>query len=84
MSPCSHDCGFHMLMHAEYWDGRSMEYFKEEDMPNIRKLLLYKWVTHPENDTDWQGKLNLYQVHHKIFVYNFFPLRIVLMRCFVN
>ena len=45
----SHDCGFHMLMHAEHWDGHSMQYFKESDIPNIRKLLLHKWLTHKDN-----------------------------------
>jgi hypothetical protein len=47
-------------MHAQYWDGHSMQYFKESDIPNIRKVLLYKWVTHKENEVkNWKDKLNL-------------------------
>jgi Ulp1 family protease len=41
----SHDCGFHMLMHAEHWDGRTVCNFNEKDMPSIRKLLTCKWFT---------------------------------------
>ncbi|CAD6220545.1 unnamed protein product [Miscanthus lutarioriparius] len=56
----NHDCGFHMLMHAEHWDGRSMQYFKESDIPNIRKLLLYKWLTHKDNVVqNWKDRLHL-------------------------
>jgi hypothetical protein len=43
-------------MHAEHWDGRTVCNFNEKDMPNIRKLLTYKWFTHPENDTAWKHK----------------------------
>jgi Ulp1 family protease len=32
---CSHDCGFHMLMHAEHWDVREACNFSHKDMPNI-------------------------------------------------
>ncbi|CAN6281787.1 unnamed protein product, partial [Urochloa humidicola] len=55
----NHDCGFHMLMHAEHWDGSTICNCQEKDMPNIRKLLTYKWLTHAENDTDWKTKLDL-------------------------
>ncbi|CAD6240320.1 unnamed protein product [Miscanthus lutarioriparius] len=56
----NHDCGFHMLMHAEHWDGRSMQYFKESDIPNIRKLLLHKWLTHKDNVVqNWKDRLHL-------------------------
>ncbi|CAL4924975.1 unnamed protein product [Urochloa decumbens] len=55
----NNDCGFHMLMHAEHWDGRTVYNFQAKDMPNIRKLLTYKWLTFEENDTDWKTKLNL-------------------------
>jgi hypothetical protein len=53
---CSHDCGFHMLMHAEHWDGRAACNFSHKDMPNIRKLLTHKWFTHEENETKWRHK----------------------------
>ncbi|CAN6273204.1 unnamed protein product [Urochloa humidicola] len=55
----NHDCGFHMLMHAEHWDGSTVYNFQEKDIPNIRKLLTYKWLTNEENDTDWKLKLGL-------------------------
>ncbi|TVT99417.1 hypothetical protein EJB05_55238, partial [Eragrostis curvula] len=54
-----YDCGFHMLMNTEHWDGRSVPNFSEEDMPNIRKLLTYKWLTHKHNISDWKEKLNV-------------------------
>ncbi|TVU17359.1 hypothetical protein EJB05_11944, partial [Eragrostis curvula] len=54
------DCGFHMLMNVEQWDGRNIPSFDEADMPNIRKLMTYKWITHELNDVrDWKEKLNL-------------------------
>lgn len=53
------DCGFHMLVHAEKWDGSSMDYFSEQDIPNIRKILLHKWVTHKDNQSDWKDKLGI-------------------------
>jgi hypothetical protein len=46
-------------MHAEHWDGRSIYNYKEKDMPNIRKILTHKWLTHPNNVTNWREKLNL-------------------------
>ncbi|CAD6232376.1 unnamed protein product [Miscanthus lutarioriparius] len=60
----SHDCGFHMLMHAEHWDGHTIYNFMEKDIPNIRKLLTHKWVTHPDNETNWRDKLKLGQVSY--------------------
>ncbi|KAK3154118.1 hypothetical protein QOZ80_2BG0186340 [Eleusine coracana subsp. coracana] len=54
-----HDCGFHMLMHAEYWNGNTLLHFKEEDMPKIRELLTYKWLTHNKNIAPWKLKLKL-------------------------
>ncbi|KAG2629464.1 hypothetical protein PVAP13_3KG468401, partial [Panicum virgatum] len=54
-----HDCGFHMLMNAEYCDGRTVCNIQEGDMPRIRKILTHKWVTYDENDTDWEEMLNL-------------------------
>ncbi|CAL5042965.1 unnamed protein product [Urochloa decumbens] len=53
------DCGYHMLMHAEHWDGFKIYNFQEKDIPNIRKLLTYKWLTDKENGTDWKTKLGL-------------------------
>ncbi|CAL5038382.1 unnamed protein product [Urochloa decumbens] len=53
------DCGYHMLMHAEHWDGFKIYNFQEKDIPNIRKLLTYKWLTDKENETDWKTKLGL-------------------------
>ena len=68
-----------MLMHVEHWDGRTIYNFKEKDIPNIRKLLTHKWVTHPDNETNWRDKLKLGQVRgnknlqfsmmHKAFMY---------------
>lgn len=57
---CSYDCGFHMLMHAEHYDGREVASFTEKDMPNIRKLLTVKLLNHERNDVKtWKDKLNL-------------------------
>ncbi|CAL4981046.1 unnamed protein product [Urochloa decumbens] len=53
------DCGYHMLMHAEHWDGFKIYNFQEKDIPSIRKLLTYKWLTDKENETDWKTKLGL-------------------------
>ncbi|CAL4980346.1 unnamed protein product [Urochloa decumbens] len=53
------DCGYHMLMHAEHWDGFKIYNFQEKDIPSIRKLLTYKWLTDKENGTDWKTKLGL-------------------------
>ncbi|KAG2557405.1 hypothetical protein PVAP13_8NG254702 [Panicum virgatum] len=55
----NHDCGFHMLMNAEYYDGCTVCNIQEGDMPRIRKILTHKWVTYDENDTDWEEMLNL-------------------------
>ena len=55
----SHDCGFHMLMNAEYWDGRTVPHFQEKDIMNIRKISTHKWLSYDENDTDWKDILNL-------------------------
>ena len=59
MTTLSHDCGFHMLMNAEYYDGRTVCNIQEGDMPRIRKILTHKWVTYDENDIDWEEMLNL-------------------------
>ena len=55
----NHDCGFHMLMNAEYWDGRTVPYFQEKDIVNIRKISANKWLSYDENDTNWEDILNL-------------------------
>ena len=55
----SHDCDFHMLLHAEFWDGHYVYTFKEKDISNIRKILTHKWLNHFENDADWESILNL-------------------------
>ncbi|OQU87048.1 uncharacterized protein LOC8057512 [Sorghum bicolor] len=55
----NHDCGFHMLMHCEHWNGINMPEFKEKDMPTIRKMLTYKWLQHPENNIAWRCKMNI-------------------------
>ena len=55
----SHDCGFHMLMNAEYWDGRIVPLLQEKDIVNIRKMSTHKWLSYDENDTDWKDILNL-------------------------
>jgi hypothetical protein len=51
-----------MLMHAQHWDGRTIYNFKEKDIPNIRRILTHKWVTHPNNATKWWEKLKLRKV----------------------
>ncbi|OEL17894.1 hypothetical protein BAE44_0021089 [Dichanthelium oligosanthes] len=33
----NHDCGFHMLMHTDVWDGRSTDVFEEKDIPTFTK-----------------------------------------------
>ncbi|PUZ44446.1 hypothetical protein GQ55_8G099300 [Panicum hallii var. hallii] len=53
------DCGFHMILHAQYWDGRSVSHFNENDMSNICKILTYKWLKYAENDAAWESILNL-------------------------
>jgi Ulp1 family protease len=53
------DCRFHMIMHAQYWDGRSLSHFNENDMSNIRNILTYKWIKYEENDTAWETILNM-------------------------
>ena len=58
----SHDCGFHMLMNAKYWDGRIVPLLQEKDIMNIRKMSTHKWLSYDENDTDWEDILNLAQV----------------------
>ena len=55
---CSHDCGFHMLMHAQHWDGRLVCELPGNDMPNIRKILAHTWLSYEENDVDWESILN--------------------------
>ncbi|KAL6848650.1 hypothetical protein ACP4OV_021233 [Aristida adscensionis] len=54
----NYDCGFHMLLHAQYWNGRKVYKFSE-DIPNARKPLTYSWITHPENDVNWKPLLGL-------------------------
>ncbi|TVU20769.1 hypothetical protein EJB05_30365, partial [Eragrostis curvula] len=54
------DCGFHMLMNAEEWKGRHEPSYKGSDIPNIRKLLTYQWISHEKNDVgDWRSMLGL-------------------------
>ena len=55
---CSHDCGFHMLMHAQHWDGRLVCELHGNDIPNIRKILAHTWLSYEENDVDWESILN--------------------------
>jgi len=55
----SKGCGFHMIMHAQHWDGRMVTEFNVSSMPNIRKILTHKWLNYEENDTDWKTILNL-------------------------
>ena len=55
---CSHDCGFHMLMHAQHWDGRLVCELQGNDIPNIRKILAHTWLSYEENDVDWESILN--------------------------
>ncbi|KAG2582318.1 hypothetical protein PVAP13_6KG100200 [Panicum virgatum] len=54
-----HDCGFHMLLHAQYWDGRYVYTLNEKDVSNIRKIWTYNWLNYEENDAEWQSILNL-------------------------
>ncbi|KAG2605582.1 hypothetical protein PVAP13_4NG083617 [Panicum virgatum] len=54
----NHDCGFHMLMHAQHWDGRLVCELHEKDIPNIRKILAHTWLSYEENDVDWESILN--------------------------
>ncbi|TVU04123.1 hypothetical protein EJB05_50310, partial [Eragrostis curvula] len=57
------DCGFHMLMNAEEWKGRHEPSYKESDVPNIRKLLTHRWLSHEKNDVgDWQSRLGIGKV----------------------
>ncbi|TVT99517.1 hypothetical protein EJB05_55104, partial [Eragrostis curvula] len=52
--------GFHMLMNAEEWKGRHEPSYKESDVPNIRKLLTHRWLSHEKNDVgDWQSRLGI-------------------------
>jgi len=53
----SHDCGFHMLMHAEHWDGQAICNFQKEDIADIRKLFTYRWLSHKDNETNWKAKI---------------------------
>ncbi|KAJ1274511.1 hypothetical protein BS78_05G067700 [Paspalum vaginatum] len=55
----NYDCGFHVLLHAEYWDGRSVLNFNDKDMQNVSKLLTYKWLIHRSNDADWKAQLRI-------------------------
>ncbi|RLM74991.1 hypothetical protein C2845_PM15G17040 [Panicum miliaceum] len=54
---CSHDCGFHMLMHIQHWDGRSVCNLDEKNICIIRKILTHTWLNFEENDTEWQNIL---------------------------
>ncbi|KAL6843409.1 hypothetical protein ACP4OV_026731 [Aristida adscensionis] len=55
----NYNCGFHMLLHAQHWNGRKVYKFSVEDIPNARKLLTYSWITHPENHVNWKPLLGL-------------------------
>jgi hypothetical protein len=37
-------------MHAQHWDDHTIYNFKEEDIPNIRKIFTHKWVTPRESN----------------------------------
>jgi len=50
-STCSHDCGFHMLMHAQHWGRAFSVQLQEKDICNIRKILTHTWLNFEENDT---------------------------------
>jgi len=54
----NHDCGFHMLMHAQQWDGRLVCELHGNDIPNIRKILAHTWLSYEENGVDWESILN--------------------------
>ncbi|RLN25608.1 hypothetical protein C2845_PM07G17890 [Panicum miliaceum] len=55
----NHDCGFHMLINVEYWDGCTVCNVKANDISNIRKIFTHKWLSYEENDTEWERILNL-------------------------
>ncbi|KAF8644462.1 hypothetical protein HU200_066457 [Digitaria exilis] len=55
----NHDCGYYMLLHAQYWNGRSVCNIQDKDMAAIRKVVTHKWLMYEENDTDWKKILNL-------------------------
>ncbi|OEL38051.1 hypothetical protein BAE44_0000929 [Dichanthelium oligosanthes] len=57
---CRNDCGFHMLMHTNVWDGHSKHVFEEKDIPNLRKILTHRWHTHSDNEAhEWKTLLKL-------------------------
>jgi hypothetical protein len=56
---CRSDCGFFMLVVVDSWDGISLTDFTYKDIPNIKKTVLFSWMT-----------TNLYQVDfYELFGY---------------
>lgn len=47
---CRIDCGFFLFVFVDSWDGHSLTEFTHEDIPDIKKTMLYSWVTVHEVD----------------------------------
>lgn len=55
----NHDCGYHMLLHCEHWNGVKMPLFSPKDIVNVQKIMTYKWLSNPNNEVDWELLLGI-------------------------
>ena len=52
---CSRDCGFFMLQIAQSWNGEAHTDFTYRDIPNMKKLMLWKWAKSEQFNVFLQG-----------------------------
>ncbi|XP_019055659.1 PREDICTED: uncharacterized protein LOC104611445 isoform X5 [Nelumbo nucifera] len=45
----NYDCGIFMICYMEYWDGRLMKSFAQDDIPYLRMKIIADLLLHPEN-----------------------------------
>ncbi|KAM0927708.1 hypothetical protein ACQ4PT_002713 [Festuca glaucescens] len=53
----NHECGVCTLTNCQLWGGRLPPKYAAKDLPNIRKLLTYGWVTSLHNKIKWEETL---------------------------
>ncbi|TVU31882.1 hypothetical protein EJB05_23586, partial [Eragrostis curvula] len=55
----SFDCGYYMLAFIDLWTGKKMPLFISNNVPKMRKKLLYDMLTSERNIVDWKEMLNI-------------------------
>ena len=51
-----------MLYNAQEWKGRILPEYGQDNIANIRKLMVSKWLNNYNNDVNWRRMLNIKKV----------------------